>query len=193
MNVLTGIYPYSTESLCLTIKDIYVLVTKAKTVAAVHGVQLSKEWPTGEVFTAVDIGRILAEVVVVSRPLIQISCQVNFDSEHRHIVHIRNDLLEHLVNLNQLRTDVLYLYGINMRRNKSRVGSIRGENVEVSLIRWFSYAEIAKFAFDNELQKNRNTLSIWNIIERVQLAVALKEFNVLMSMADDQRHAAHSR
>ena len=77
-------------------------------------------------FTAVDIGRILVEIGVISRPLIHISCQVVFDSEHRHIVHLRNDLLEHLVNLNQLRTDVLFLYGINISRNKSRFGSIRG-------------------------------------------------------------------
>lgn len=59
----------------------------------------------------------------------------------------------------------------------------------MSLIRWFSYAEIAKFAFDNELQKNRNTLSIWNMLERVQFSVILKEFNVLMSLVEETNRA----
>jgi hypothetical protein len=68
-------------------------VAKEKTIASTHGVKLEKEWPSGEVFTAVDIGRIVAEVTIVARPLIQISVQVLFDKDHRHIVHIRNDLL----------------------------------------------------------------------------------------------------
>jgi hypothetical protein len=93
-----------------------------------------------------------------------------------------------MVNLNQLRTDVLFLYGINMRKHKSRFGNMRGENVEVSLIKWFNYAEIAKFAFDNELHKNRNTLSIWNVLSRINFSVAMKEFNILMSLIEREDH-----
>jgi hypothetical protein len=111
-----------------------------------------------------------------------VSSKILFDRNYRHIVHIRKDLLEYLLNLDQLRTDVLHLYGINLRPNKSRLGNIRGEDVEISLIKWFNYAEIAKLVLDNQLHKNRNTLSIWSVLSNVSFSILMREFNMLMSL-----------
>ena len=72
--------------------------------------------------------------------------------------------MEFLINLPQLRTDILLLYGIEIPKASTELGDISGKTIELTLIKWMTYGELMQFAFDKTLERNKNTLSIWNII-----------------------------
>ena len=44
-----------------------------------------------------------------------------------------------------------------------------------------NYGQLAQFAFDNRLEQNKNTLSVWNIIEKVSFVVSLRELSLVLS------------
>lgn len=51
-----------------------------------------------------------------------------------------------------------------------------------------NYGELAQFAFDNTLEQNKNTLSVWNIIEKVSFVVSLRELSLVLSTLPLENH-----
>lgn len=114
IHVLTGLYPYDKDMLTVRLKQLTANINKKQSEASILGLTIEKQFPNQPLFTAVDIGKVTLTVKFTSEPLINIDSKLTFDHSQQHIIHLRKDLMEYLIGLPQLRTDVLRLYGIHI-------------------------------------------------------------------------------
>ena len=91
----------------------YILSDKEEILITFMGMSCFKEL-NYEMFQIVDFGKFSCKTILAWKPLLNLEFQFAMADDYNNFVHLRTDVVEYLINLPQLRTDILLLYGIDI-------------------------------------------------------------------------------